>query len=302
MMSIPGRLPPLRALRVFEVAARHQNYTRAGAELNLTHGAVSHQIQGLQDELGLRLFEREGRQMRLTENGRQLAHDVRGALDALAASVQRLREQGSGHLLTVSVLPSFAAAWLVDRLGDFLSRNPDIEFNLHSSRALVDFRKDGIDVAIRYGEGPWPGLACERILDDDVFPVCSPSFRGGRLPRDAHDLLESPLLRLKSREWEHWFGALGIEAPVRGTVFDDTELSLQAAIRGQGVALARSSLVADKLRSGVLVEPFVQRVAARSAYYLVHPLAPAPRASVQRFREWLLAQIAAPPTTENPAP
>jgi LysR family glycine cleavage system transcriptional activator len=191
---------------------------------------------------------------------------------------------------------------LIGRLGDFLSRNPDIEFNLHSNRGLADFTRDGVDLAIRYGEGPWPGLACEKILDDDVFPVCSPDFRDGDLPRDAHALLGLPLLRLKSREWEHWFGAVGIHATIRGPVFDDTELSLQAAIRGQGIALGRSSLVADKLRSGVLVEPFVQRVAARSAYYLVHPLAPAPRASVQRFREWLLAQIAAPPTTETPAP
>ena len=190
------------------------------------------------------------------------------------------------------MLPSFAAAWLVDRLGDFLSRNPDIEFNLQSSRALADFGKDGVDVAIRYGEGPWPGLVCEKILDDDVFPVCSPRFRDGDLPRNAHDLLEVPLLRLKSREWEHWFSALGIDAPIRGPVFDDTELSLQAAMRGQGIALGRSSLVADKLRSGVLVEPFVQRVAARSAYYLVHPATPNLRPSVPRFRDWLIAQIA----------
>jgi len=291
-MSIPGQLPPLRTLRVFEAAARHQNYTRAAAELNLTHGAVSHQIQSLQADLGLKLFERDGRSMRLTENGRQLAQDVRGTLDALATSVQRLRERNAEHALTISVLPSFAAAWLVGRLGDFLSRNPDIEFNLQSNRGLADFDRDGVDLAIRYGEGPWAGLACEKILDDDVFPVCSPNFRDGRLPRSAQDLLGVPLLRLKSREWEHWFGALGIHTPIRGPLFDDTELSLQAAIRGQGIALGRSSLVADKLRSGALVEPFVQRVAARSAYYLVHPPTAHPRASVRRFRAWLIEQIA----------
>ncbi len=294
-------LPPLRALRVFEAAARHQNYTHAATELSLTHGAVSHQIQRLQDELGLRLFERDGRQMRLTEGGRQLAEDVRAALESLADSVRRLRERSSAHTLTVSVLPSFAAAWLVDRLGDFLSRNPDIEFTLQSSRALADFGKDGVDLAIRYGEGPWPGLVCEKILDDAIFPVCSPRFRDGDLPRNANDLLDAPLLRLKSREWEHWFAALGIVAPIRGPVFDDTELSLQAAIRGQGIALGRRSLVADKLRSGALVEPFAQRVAARSAYYLVHPPSPNLRASVHRFREWLLAQIASASTADNDA-
>ncbi len=291
-MLAPAKLPPLRSLRVFEAAARHQNYTRAAAELNLTHGAVSHQIQRLQSELGVRLFERTGRQMRLTENGRLLATDVRGALDALAASVQRLRERTAQDALTVSVLPSFASAWLVDRLGDFLSRHPDIEFTLQSSRGLADFTNDGVDVAIRYGVGPWPGLVCEKLLDDDVFPVCSPGFREGRLPRTVAELREVPLLRLKSREWEHWFDSLGIHAPIHGPVFDDTELSLQAAIRGQGVALARGSLVADKLRSGALVEPFVQRVKARSAYYLVHPQSPAPRSSVQRFRLWMIEQIA----------
>lgn len=291
-MTIPARLPPLRSLRVFEAAARHQNYTRAAEELNLTHGAVSHQVQRLQGELGVRLFERDGRLMRLTESGRLLAADVRGALDALAASVQRLRERNAQNALTISVLPSFASAWLVDRLGDFLSRNPDIEFTLQSSRGLADFERDGVDVAIRYGVGPWPGLACEKILDDDVFPVCSPDFRDGRLPRSALELLEVPLLRLKSREWEHWFDALGIHAPIHGPAFDDTELSLQAAMRGQGVALARGSLIADKLRSGALVEPFVQRVKARSAYYLVHPQSPPPRSSVQRFRLWIIEQIA----------
>lgn len=291
-MAAVGRLPPLRALRVFEAAARHQNYTRAAEELHLTHGAVSHQMQVLQDDLGLCLFERDGRQMRLTESGRQLAGDVRVALDALSASVQRLRERHAGHALTVSVLPSFAAAWLMDRLGDFLARNPDIEFNLHSSRALADFGPDGVDVAIRYGEGPWPGLVSERILDDEIFPVCSPRFRDGRLPREPRELAGLPLLRLKSNEWGHWFAALGIEVPVRGPLFDDTELSLQAAIRGQGIALARRSLIADKLRSGALVEPFAQRVPARSAYHLVHPPRPVLRESVVRFRAWLLAQIA----------
>ncbi len=292
-MAAIDRLPPLRALRVFEAAARHCNYTRAAEELHLTHGAVSHQIQQLHADLGVRLFERDGRQMRLTDSGRQLAGDVRAAFEALSAAVRRLRERHAGHGLTVSVLPSFAAAWLMDRLGDFLTRNPHIEFNLQSSRALADFGADGVDVAIRYGEGPWPGLVSERILDDEIFPVCSPQFRQGRLPRAPDELAGLPLLRLKSNEWEHWFAALGIEAAVRGPVFDDTELSLQAAIRGQGIALARRSLIADKLRSGALVEPFVQRVPARSAYHLVHPPRAGSRESVACFRAWLLEQIAA---------
>jgi LysR family glycine cleavage system transcriptional activator len=296
LSSPPRKLPPLRSLRVFEAAARHQNYTRAASELALTHGAVSHQIQLLQSQLGLRLFERDGRRMRLTDDGRTLAAAVRSALDHLGATIDSLSARHMGKGLTVSVLPSFAAAWLVERLGSFMSEHPDIEFNLQSSRNLADFDRDGVDVAIRYGEGPWPNLMCERILEEEVFPVCSPQFNGGKLPQSARELLELPLLRLKSNEWEHWFSHTGIDAPIRGPLFDDTELSLLAASRGQGVALARSSLIAQKLRDGVLIEPFLQRVAARSAYYLVYPQAHADRLPVRQFREWLIRQIAADPT------
>ena len=147
------RLPPLRSFRVLEAAARHQNYTRAADELHLTHSAVSHQIHALEASLGVRLFERSGRQMRATESGRQLAHDVRATLDALAAAVERVRGGDAANSLTVSVLPSFAAAWLVTRLGGFLEAHPQIELRLESTTALADFRNDGVDVAIRYGSG-----------------------------------------------------------------------------------------------------------------------------------------------------
>ena len=230
--------------------------------------------------------------MRLTDSGRN-GGDVRASFEALSAAVRRLRERHAGHGLTVSVLPSFAAAWLMDRLGDFLTRNPHIEFNLQSSRALADFGADGVDVAIRYGEGPWPGLVSERILDDEIFPVCSPQFRQGRLPRAPDELAGLLLLRLKSNEWEHWFAALGIEAAVVRPGVRRHRLSLQAAIRGQGIALARRSLIADKLAQR---RPRRTVRAARAGLLRVPSRASAAgrlRESVACFRAWLLEQIAA---------
>jgi LysR family glycine cleavage system transcriptional activator len=181
-MATSKHLPSLRALRVFEAAARHLNYTRAAAELNLTHGAISHQMRGLEAAMGLRLFERTGRQTRLTEAGSELARGVREAMDTLAALIERVRERESGDALTVSVLPSFAAAWLVGRLGPFLEANPEVQLNLRSTTGLANFRNDGVDAAIRFGMGPWPDTVAEKLRDDEVFPVVSPRFRRGRLP------------------------------------------------------------------------------------------------------------------------
>jgi LysR family glycine cleavage system transcriptional activator len=306
-------LPSLRTLRIFESAARHLNWTRAAAELHLTHGAVSLQIRALEEELGLKLFEREGKRTWLTDAGQQLAAGVRDAMDQLAAVVTRVRERSAGHVLTLSVLPSFAAAWLVGRLGGFMARHPEIELNLQSTSALADFRNDGVDVAIRWGNGPWPGLRCDKLLDDELFPVMSPKLLD-RVPVDLAEpaqLLDLPLVRIKQsvrlNDWVRWFAAAGVQTsePRRGPVFDDTELALRAAAQGAGVVLARSSLVAQRLASGELVAPFTVRVPAFHAYFLVCPETHAEKASVQRFRAWLFEEIAtssplAPPQEAKP--
>ena len=294
-------LPSLRTLRVFESAARHLNWTRAAAELHLTHGAVSLQIKALEDELGLKLFEREGKRTWLTDAGQQLAAGVREAMDQLSAVVTRVRERSAGHVLTVSVLPSFAAAWLVGRLDGFMARHPDIELNLLSSSALANFRNDGVDVAIRWGNGPWPGLRCDKLLDDELFPVMSPKLLApGRGPLDEpSQLLDLPLVRLKQsvrlNDWTRWFAAAGVQAsePRRGPVFDDTDLALRSAAQGAGVVLARSSLVAQRLASGELIAPFATRVPAIHAYYLVCPETLAEKPAVEKFRAWLFEEIAA---------
>jgi len=289
------RLPPLRSFRVLEAAARHQNYTRAADELHLTHSAVSHQIHALEETLGVRLFERSGRQMRATESGRQLAQDVRATLDALAAAVERVRGADSANSITVSVLPSFAAAWLVARLGGFLERHPQVELRLESTTALADFRNDGVDVAIRYGNGNYEDLESVKLFDDEVFPTMSPKLRRSARIRVPADLARVPLLRIRNQPWAPWFTAAGMNLaePRRGPVFNDSELALQAAIQGQGAVLARGSLAAAKLRAGVLVAPFKQRIASPQTCYLVYPPQHARKPSVQLFRDWLLEELSA---------
>lgn len=291
------QLPALRTLRVFECAARHLNWSRAGEELHLSHGAVSLQIKALEAELGVKLFNRSGKKTWLTEAGQQLAFGVRESLDALAMTVTRVRERAAGNVLTLSVLPSFAAAWLVGRLGGFLSRHPDVEFNLQSSIGLADFRNDGVDVAIRWGNGPWPGLRCEKLLDDELFPVLSPRLPAGLLSHPS-DLLTLPLIRIKQQmrqnDWVRWFAAAGVPTtePRGGAIYDDTELALRAAAQGQGVVLARRSLAGDRLASGELVAPFALRVPAHYAYYLVCPETHIEKPSVQQFRAWLIDELA----------
>jgi LysR family glycine cleavage system transcriptional activator len=294
------RLPPLRSFRVLEAAARHQNYTRAADELHLTHSAVSHQIHALEETLGVRLFERSGRQMRATETGRQLAQDVRATLDALAAAVERVRGADIANSITVSVLPSFAAAWLVARLGGFLERHPQVELRLESTTALADFRNDGVDVAIRYGSGNYEDLESVKLFDDEVFPTMSPKLRRSARIRAPADLARVPLLRIRNQPWAPWFAAAGMNLaePRRGPVFNDSELALQAAIQGQGVVLARGSLAAAKLRAGVLVAPFKQRIASPQTCYLVYPPQHARKPSVQLFRDWLLEEL----STTSPVP
>ena len=288
------RLPPLRSLRVLEAAVRHENYTRAADELALTHSAVSHQIHALEEALGVRLLQRDGRRMRPTEPGRQLALDVRATLDTLNAAVERVRGGDAGNIVTVSTLPSFAAAWLVTRLGSFLDRYPQVELRLQSSTALADFRNDGVDVAIRFGSGDYPGLVSEKLFDDELFPTLSPALQKRLRLRKPADLAAAPLLRIRQNcPWMPWFAAAGLNLPEprRGPVFNDSELALQAAIQGQGVVLARGSLAVLKLRAGLLVAPFKQRVPSPLTCYLVYPPQHARKPSLQLFRTWLFEEL-----------
>lgn len=287
------RLPPLHALRSFEVAARHLSYSRAAEELHVTHAAVSHQIRILEQHLGVRLFRRSGRAMLLTNSGEGLYTHVREGIGRLRQGVDELRARAGRRALTIGVLPGFAVRWLVPRLADFSRRHPQMDVNLRASMTLTDFDREEVDLAIRFGPGKWPGLKAEKLLDEQLLPVCSPHYRGGLLPRTPHELLQCTLLHDLYEPWNQWFSSVGLALPEtqKGPQFSESNLLLRAATEGQGIALALGALVQKELAAGDLIQCF-PGLRARYAYYMVHPKAPVP-ASVTAFKSWLKAQARA---------
>lgn len=284
----------MQALRAFETAARTGSLTRAAEALNLTHGAISHQIKALEADFGVRLIERAGRGIRLTDEGIRFAARVRAALTEIADAVRDVAGRSNPRQWRVSVMPSFAARWLLPRMGRFLEAHPDIDLDVRASAALADFRRDDIDVAIRYGSGNYPGVVTEFLMDDVYFPVCSPRLAGGRLPRSPADLSDHLLLRSDNEFWQPWFAAAGVDLPepLRGPIFNDTSHVLQAAVEGQGIALARSSLIGNDLVNGLLVQPFAITVPSPFKYYLVYQSRLADSPKLAAFRQWLMAEIA----------
>lgn len=281
-------LPPLHTLRVFEAAARHQSFTRAARELHVTHGAVSRQIKALAQFLGAPLFARRGRDMVPTPPASALMESLAAAFRRIEEALAACAGRGPARPLVVSVLPSFAARWLVTRLPDFAARHPDIDVLLRATPAVEELG-GGVDMVVRYGRGGWPGLEAVRLLGEELFPVCSPRFRGGRLPRRPRDLLSVPLLHDIDEPWEVWLRAVGVAepAPRAGLSFSDSSHLLAAAMAGQGVALARSVLAADELAAGRLVK-VGRAVPTRRAYYAAWPRRNAdPR--VEAFVRWLVA-------------
>ncbi|MDZ7840992.1 MAG: transcriptional regulator GcvA [Gammaproteobacteria bacterium] len=288
-------LPPLRAVRAFVVAARHMSLTRAAEELFVTQSAVSRQIRELETDLGVTLFERRGRNLRLTAEGRALAWVAGDALDRLTEEAIALRTRRSGPVVTLSMLPSVAARWLAPRLADFITAHPDIDLRIAASRQFTDFETEGVDAAIRYGLGDWPSVAATHLADEEIVPVCSPAYAHEVGLVKPADLAQASLLHGDLPEdWRDWFRAAGVTDPVprRGPHFGDANALLQAATDGLGVALGRSLLVADDLRAGRLVEPFGPRLQARYAYWFVLPRSQALSERLVRVRDWLTAQFA----------
>ncbi|SRR5579883_134626 len=291
-------LPPLAALRAFEAAARHLNFTRAAEELHLTHGAISHQMKALEASLGVRLFRREGRRLLLSDAGQRFASRLRDLLTDLGAAVAEVTTRREDQQeLTISVLPSFASLWLIPRLARFHAAHPEIDVNIRATQALAEFGPGGVDLAIRIGAGGWPGLVAEKLFDEEVFPVASPRLDGGALPKRPEALARAVLLRSERQPWVPWFRAMGLDwpEPSRGPIYSDETLLVQAAAEGIGVALARGALVAADLAAGRLVRLFPKRVLPRSAYYLVYPRAAADLPRVRAFREWMRAEVQGAP-------
>jgi LysR family transcriptional regulator, glycine cleavage system transcriptional activator len=287
------RLPPLSTLPVLEAAARLSSFSAAAEELHVTHGAVSHQIRSLEDHLGVRLFAREGRRVAVTPDGAALAEQVRQALGLIASAVEAISPKARESRLTISVLPSFASRWLMPHMGGFLEKHPELEVHVQASISLANFASDGVDVAIRFGKGPWPGVHVERIAGDSHFVVCSPEFLKKHKPARVEDLLKLPLVRTEVEYWAGWFKAAGIDQVPRmkGAEYNDAAMVLQAALDGEGVALTRRSLAESDLAKGRLVRPFDVEVAAPESYFLV--CLPQHRHSrkITAFRDWLFSEI-----------
>jgi LysR family glycine cleavage system transcriptional activator len=290
-------LPSLNALLVFETAARHGSFTRAAGELGVTQTAVSHQVKALEAELGVPLFRRSPRRLALTAEGQAWAGELRPIFARLHDVNQRLRAASRAErpVVAVTTIPSFGARWLVPRLGRFLAQNPAVDVHISPSAHLVDFGLEPFDVGIRYGAGRYPGLVCEKLADDAWVVVCAPTLKvRGRL-RSPRDLARETLLcDDHPSAWSQWFAACGAQGvAVRGrNQFTDSSMLVEAATRGQGVAIARWSLACDELESGrlALVFPRVPLLPTENSYFLVGPRESFLRPAVAAFRDWVRAE------------
>jgi LysR family glycine cleavage system transcriptional activator len=295
---VARRLPSLKALRAFEAAARHGSFSRAADELGVTHAAVSHQIRALEEELGAALFHRTGRAVELTERGAKLLPVLTAAFDQLAEGWAQTGARDNAAL-TVSVEPSFAARWLVLRLGKFHRAHPDIELRLMPSSDVVDFAREDVDIGVRYGLGHWPDAIAEKLFEATVYPVCAPSLIDPKKPiRKPEDLKHYPLLHEETMQhWLAWLEGAGVKNPrwaAKGPLFIEASLALQAAAGGQGVALANDTLAMADLAEGRLVRLFEFEMPDEEAYWLVYPERSAAKPRVQAFRNWIREEAGLP--------
>ena len=288
---MPRRLPQLNALKAFEAAARHVSFTRAAEELCVTQGAVSHQVKALESELGIKLFNRERQRLIITDAGRDYLTIVRDAFDRIAMGTERLAQRQSSGMLTVSTSPDFAAKWLVHRLGHFAEAHPEIDLRVSATMHHVDFAREDVDIAVRHGDGHWPGLNVTRLCTEHLFAVCSPNLASG-LKRPS-DVVKLPLLHLDDHTaWSAWFEAAGIsgEHATHGPILNRASMLIDAAVDGQGLALARTTLAAWDLIHKRLVRPLPVALPLSKSYWIVCPKATESLPKLIAFRDWLLAQ------------
>jgi LysR family transcriptional regulator, glycine cleavage system transcriptional activator len=293
-----GHLPPLGSLRAFEAVARRLSFTRAADELHVTPGAVSQQVRQLEELLGQRLFTRTKRSVALTEIGMRMLPDVQAGLETLARAIRSHSSRGSDRSLTISVAPSFASKWLLPRLADFTRQNPDIDLRVSATVGLADLERDGVDLAIRLGRGPYPNVRIEALFGESLTPLCAPNLMKPKgWLRSPEHLRKHKLIHDTSipgdgerSSWRRWLDFAGATTVPHhsGLRFSMAELAMQAAIDGAGVVLGRTVLAEADLASGRLVRPFNIVLPLDETYYLVFPKnGPLRRESV-RFREWIM--------------
>ncbi|MDY0882158.1 transcriptional regulator GcvA [Dongia soli] len=292
--------PPLKAVRYFEAAARHLSFSKAAEELSVTHSAISHQIKALESWLGVPLFERGTRQVALTDAGRRFLPPVRSGLLQIAEAARDVSIATRGGPIVVSVLPSVAARWLVPKLHDFRSRHPDIDVRISATGRVETIGDGDIDIAIRFGRGHWSGVTAELLLANDLFPVCSPKLPSEDKPlKEPRDLLQYPLLTDSDWAganydfWRDWLTAAGVEdARYRpGLSFNVSNLLMQAAVDGLGIAIGNTMLAGEDLRQGRLIRPFDFTVWPDSGFYVCYAKSALQRPKIKAFRDWLFDQI-----------
>ncbi len=294
------RLPPLNGLRAFEAAARHLSFTNAADELFVTPAAISHQIKGLEEFLGVQLFRRLTRSVILTDAAQAVLPMVSEGFDRLAQAADVLKQSETSGVLTVSSAPTFAAKWLVVRIPEFSERYPDISIRVDARLELVDFDRDGVDVAVRLGNGDYPGMQVDRLFNEEIVPVCHPSFLEGTHPlRRPSDLKHYKLLHVDwgnmtgpLPDWNMWLASAGVDDvdASKGPVFTVESMAISAAARGNGVALASTYAVAEEIAEGRLVVPFARSLRTHTSYWVVCPRRTANLPKIKAFREWLIAE------------
>lgn len=278
---------PLNALKAFEAAARHLSFTKAADELGLTQAAVSHHVKGLELRLGVQLFRRSNRGLKLTDEGVALAPTLFESFGAIERLLDRFEAGGVREVLTVSAVGTFVVGALLERLPEFRAAHPQIDLRLLTNNNKVDLVAEGLDYAIRFGDGAWQGVEAEMICAPPMTPLCAPEL--ARALRTPRDLLKAPLLRsYRPQDWLAWFTAAGLEgAQLRGPLFDSSLIMVQAAMRGEGVALAPAAMFARELSSGDLVRPF-DIEATVDGYWLTRLKSKPPTMAMKLFRDWLM--------------
>lgn len=295
-------LPPLNALRAFEAGARHLSFTKAAEELHVTQAAVSHQVKALETHLGFPLFKRLTRKLALTDQGKALFPAVNESFLRIAETAAKLGASSDSRVVTISITPAFGAKWLIHRLPRFWEQHPEIDLRIHHSIHVTDLRYDDVDIAVRFGAGRWDGLTSEFLLRVDYVPVCSPSLLNGKKPlKKPSDLCHHTLLHEDDHDgWIQWLAVAGVTEidPRRGPIIDDQTVILHAAAEGQGVALGRSSLIAEDLEAGRLVKPFELTVLTDLAYHLVYLPDALAQPKVKAFRDFMVDAV----RSDDPAP
>ncbi len=294
-------MPPLNALRSFESAARLGSFNKAAEELYVTPSAVSHQVKSLEEFLGLKLFRREKRRVLLTSAGEKYLASVEHALDELDSATRRLMSSPNAGAVNLSVAPAFLTRWLVPRLAQFQLDCPEVELRLSASNGLIDFAHSDTDMAVYVGSGEWRHVEKHFLRNMVLVPVCSPRLLKGPKPlKQPADLLSHTLIHVESRldEWPQMLEEARIQkmGPSKGLTFSNTSLALSAAMEGVGIALADRELVEREVEYGQLVIPFDICLDTHKAFYLVYQKNRTLTHGMEAFRDWVLAQMQAPPS------